>query len=86
MKQKELAQWEKVRAKGRKRYILVTGVLSWGLPMFFAMTFIVNRSRLSPGYIGFSIILWMLAGALFGAVMWHIFERRYRKATQVEEI
>ena len=82
MKPEALAKWEKVRARGKARFILVSGVLSYGLPMFIVMTFLVHRSDLSPGFIGISAILWAVGGALFGTIMWYVLERQYRKATQ----
>ena len=82
MKPEALAKWEKVRARGKARFILVSGVLSYGLPMFIVMTFLVHRSDLSPRFIGISAILWAIGGALFGTIMWYVLERQYRKATQ----
>ena len=82
MKPEVLAKWETILAKGKTRYILVSGVLSYGLPMFIVMTFLLHRDDLSPGFIGMSAILWALGGALFGVIMWHVLERQYRKATQ----
>jgi hypothetical protein len=82
MKPEALARWEKVRARGKGRYILASGVLSYGLPMFVFMTFFVHRNDLGPGFIGFSAIMWLLGGALFGTIMWHVLERQYRKAVQ----
>lgn len=80
MKSDALARWEKSRALGKTRYILISGVLSYGLPMFVAMTFFAHRADLSPKFIAVSAVLWLTGGALFGLITWHIFERQYRKA------
>jgi len=82
MKPEALAKWEIARAKGKAHYILVGGVLSYGLPMFIAMTFFVHRDELSPKYIGISAVLWLIGGALFGTIMWYFCERQYRKVKQ----
>ncbi|MFC5578787.1 hypothetical protein ACFPOA_12295 [Lysobacter niabensis] len=82
MKPEALAKWEKARAKGKAHYILVSGVLSYGLPMFIAMTFFAHRNDLGPKFIGISAMMWTVGGALFGTVMWHLLERQYRKAMQ----
>jgi len=82
MKPEALAKWERTRANGAMRYILVQGVASYGLPMFIAMTFFLHRNDLSPRFIGISAIIWALGGALFGALMWYVLERQYRKAKQ----
>jgi hypothetical protein len=80
MKPEALARWENVRTKGKAHFVLVRGVLTYGLPMFIAMTFFVHRNDLSPKFIGISAVLWLIGGALFGAIMWHLSERHYRKA------
>jgi len=82
MKPEALAKWETARAKGMAHYILVRGVLSYGLPMFIAMTFFVHPNDLSPKFIGISAVLWLIGGALFGVITWYLLERQYRKATQ----
>lgn len=77
---KAIERWEKQRAKGRTRYILQIGVFGWGLAMFIAMTFVVNRPvQLTPSTIALSAIIWLLGGALFGFVTWTMSERKYRK-------
>jgi len=81
MKPEALAKWEKLRAKGRTRYILVNGVLSYGLPMFIFMTFFVHQNDLTPISIGFSAMVWAACGAVFGALTWRLLEWQYRKAT-----
>lgn len=62
------------------RYVLVNGVLSYGLAMFVAMTFFVHRDKLSVGFIGLSAVAWTIGGALFGVLMWFVQERQFRKA------
>jgi hypothetical protein len=81
MKPAALEKWRQTRARGMKRFVLMTGVLSWGMPMFVVMTFSVRRADLSPTMIAISALLWAVGGALFGATMWLIAERQYRKAT-----
>lgn len=79
---KDLQKWEVTRQKGKTRFVLVAGVLSWGVPMFAVMTFVVNRRPerpLTPLMILISAVVWLLGGACFGLAMWAITERRYRK-------
>ena len=80
MKPQQLEKWKATREKGMLRYVLVTGVLSYGLSMFIAMTFFVHRDDLSAKFIAISAVLWTLGGAVFGAAMWFVFERQFRKA------
>ncbi len=79
---KDLKNWELLRQKGKKRFILITGVLSYGVPMFVVMTFLVNRDQghLPPEVrIGILLVIWLLGGAAFGWVMWKLNEGRYQK-------
>ena len=77
-----IKKWEITREKGKARFILVNGVVAWGLPMFVVMTFLLNRDRAKtdPAWmLVVSAVIWALGGACFGVAMWTISERRYRK-------
>jgi hypothetical protein len=79
---KDLQKWEATRQKGKIHHLLVTGVLSWGVPMFFVMTFIMNRKPerpLTADMIAISALGWTLGGALFGLGTWSAAERKYQK-------
>jgi len=80
MKAKGLQNWEKARAVGMTRFVLLRGVLSYGLTMFIVMTFIVHRGDLGTRFIAISAVLWFIGGAVFGALTWFLMERIYRKA------
>ena len=79
MKPEQLEKWKNVRAKGMLRYVLLSGVLSYGLAMFVVMTFVVNRDKLSASFVGISAIIWTIGGALFGLATWFVQERKFRK-------
>ena len=79
MKSKGIRHWEKVRAGGMIRFVLLRGVLSYGLTMFMVMTFIVHRGDLSTRFIAISAALWLVGGAAFGVLTWVLMERIYRK-------
>ena len=82
MKPNEIEQWQKTRTKGRLHFVLVSGVLSWGLPMFIAMIFFVHRQELSLSYAAISFCLWVIVGGgAFGLVLWHVQESRFKKAS-----
>jgi hypothetical protein len=79
---RDLQRWEGIRPKGRPRFVLVTGVLSYGAPMFVIMTFFVNRHPerpLTAAMIAVAAVIWGLGGAAFGLIMWKINESRYQK-------
>lgn len=78
----DLRRWPVTRKKGKLRYIVVRGVLAWGLPMFVAMTFFVGRHNgrpLTPALVAVAFVVFtLLGGAGFGISMWLTSEWRYR--------
>lgn len=91
MNKEKWKKWEKVRAKGRTRFIWLNGVVGWGIPLAVtgpALTvlwrdagFVIERFpwgsflRLLPS----SLIVASLGGYFYGVLMWEIAERMYRK-------
>ena len=87
MTEARAARWGLTRKGGKKKFILKTGVLAWGIPMFVIMTFFLNDKpyqELSPLYIAGSGVIWALAGAFFGWLMWAQTERQYAKSNLQE--
>lgn len=77
MQSREFDRWAKIREQGMLRYVLLKGVVFYGLPMFLLMTFVIPHPRLTVAQ---SAFLWVaLAGAGFGYAMWAVQERRFRK-------
>ena len=88
MKEKEYVSWAELRDKGRNRFILVTGVLSFGIPMFIVMSFLVNK----PFEHGFTVAnvsvnlgIWLVSGLVFGGLMWSFNEKRFLKEIKNRE-
>jgi hypothetical protein len=82
MNSKSVERWKKKREVGKSRYVLQTGILSWGLTMFVVMTFVVNKRPENFQSILFAFLLWLVAGAAFGWLAWVVNEFMYRKATE----
>ena len=85
MKPKHFEHWSKLRTRGKARYILGTGVLAWGLPMFLFMILIINRRTTSLTAIGLNLLIWILGGTLFGWLTWTIAERQYQRALKSQD-
>ncbi|MGY0798829.1 hypothetical protein ACW7G0_07235 [Lysobacter sp. A286] len=79
MKPEQLEKWKETRQKGMLRFVLVNGVLAYGLIMFIVMTFVVHRDKLSVNFVWISAMVWSIGGALFGVLMWIINERKFHK-------
>jgi hypothetical protein len=78
--------WLEIKAKGRRRFVWRSGVLGWGLPVFAIWTPLMlffgpstHRASLpeNVGIIVFSLLIWMLAGYLYGHRMWKTLHKRY---------
>ncbi len=83
MKEKDFDEWSKTRKESKVSYILLNGLLAWGLPMFIAMTFFVNdafdESGLILSHVVINAVAWTIGGLLFGACTWYFTERKYKK-------
>jgi hypothetical protein len=78
--QTDIEKWAETRRMGVIRYSLLHGVLAWGVPMFFIMTFVVNKQRSdNPALLAVSAALWGFGGLCFGLTMWTISEKKYQK-------
>jgi hypothetical protein len=76
MKASEWERWARTRTQGMSRFVLLRGVLAYGLPMFVIMTFLFPHPNFTKPQ---SAMLWLLTGAGYGIAMWLMQEYRYRK-------
>lgn len=79
MRHKDFQRWLKIRSRGLRRYVLVQGVLLYGLPMFVIMSVLLHREGQPLWLLGVSLLLWLLGGALFGWLLWRVNEWRFRR-------
>jgi hypothetical protein len=84
MKPQEIEKWKKVRDKGLVRFIAVTGIFSFGVPMFVVLNFMnpPTKPLTVIDYIVLFLICAVAGGILFGYLVWVIQEKRYKKATE----
>lgn len=72
--------WESIRRGGRRRYILLRGVLGWGWPVALLSTIISQVIWSAPGpfvgRLGLALLVFSFGGIAFGAFMWARGERR----------
>ncbi|WP_243042692.1 hypothetical protein [Dyella sedimenti] len=76
MRASEFQRWTKIRKQGMLRFVMRSGVVFYGIPMFVIMTYLIPHPRLSTGQ---SALLWLVAGACYGAALWLVQERRYHR-------
>jgi hypothetical protein len=81
MSDREASTWRAVRERGRRRYILMTGIIGTSLPVAFISPFVAELlfDRPGPllGRLAVSLAISPLGGFWFGQKMWTDNERRY---------
>ena len=63
------------------RFVLLRGVLAYGLMLFVVMMLVISRGDVAPRAIVVAGVLSVLGGAAFGALTWIFMEWVYRKFT-----
>ena len=84
---KQAQKWAAIRQRGRRRFILRTGVLGWGVPaalVFTAIGWTFGAPGPLLGRLAIALVLFPLTGIWFGARMWVESERRYLESSQTD--
>jgi hypothetical protein len=74
--------WAITRQKGCWHYVLMRGILGWGLAMFVGMGLMpvfMHRRELSWSYFVSQALVWTLAGAFFGFATWSWYEWLFKR-------
>ncbi|QSO47369.1 hypothetical protein [Alicyclobacillus mengziensis] len=82
MNKKQMERWEKVRARGKKRFILRYGVFGWGLSsgiLFGILMMLEGSENITPVNWILNILLFMIFGYVWGLLMWSWTERKYQR-------
>ena len=83
-----LARWARIRRKGPLRYILLRGVLGWGLATALVYSLVMwavtgaNLRILLP----LAMVIFPIGGVLWGAAMWWFLERRYQREARRDPV
>lgn len=89
MTKKQADRWAKTSARGPWAYILISGVLGWGVPtgIVFAIFMSFSQDRSFLGELKFSLPMFMVGGIFSGTLMWALTESDYRiyQANQDEQ-
>jgi hypothetical protein len=91
IRQARIARWAWLRRLGMWRFVLLYGILGWGLPMFVMFGLLlpmVERPHRPPALdvILLSVVLTTLGGLLVGLVGWRKSEKEYNKSALQEPI
>lgn len=93
MKEKQARKWKKTRSGGQLKFVLLKGMLGWGVPVFVLMSFgglylpmiefADDWSDITPRCLVGQAALWSAGGLVLGKSIWEFNERLY--ARYVEE-
>jgi len=87
MNEKQRNRWERIRAQGKGRYIILYGVLLWGVPtglLSIALSTLLpfagadSRPSLLP-ITTLSMTLFPLGGIAYGLLVWKLAEWQYHR-------
>jgi phosphate/sulfate permease len=82
----QLSKLEKIIAKGQWHYIIVHGVLGWGVStaVLFSLFQSVTSEQSFTDAIGLSMILFPIGGVGWGLFMWFYINKQYCKCQSSE--
>lgn len=78
-----MRKWERVRTKGLWHFVLVRGVLGWGVPMFAFMAVLLplvshRPQAFEPRTLAINAVLWPSAGFLWGLLTYAAMARLFK--------
>lgn len=88
----QYARWAKTRQIGRTKFVLVFGVLGFGLSsgvLFALFCSVIDSEETFLGALPFSVIACLVGGAIWGMIFWKEMEKRYiaeRKSSSITKI
>jgi hypothetical protein len=86
---RQALRWEKIRAKGQRRFMLIYGAFCWGGFMIVFLNAIhafILHDPSERGYLVVSIVVWPLAGGLNGLLVWNRSEAAYKHFKSQKEL
>jgi hypothetical protein len=96
LSEKQRKRWEQLRARGKRRFVVLHGVLGWGVPVAVVWSIWMQLwdngfsldGFLSARFFSQMVVAFMVfpaAGILFGHWMWWFNERRYLRTQRSDE-
>jgi hypothetical protein len=91
VKETQKNHWEKTRAKGKKRFLIINGIFGWGIPTAILFTFITSffdhhySIIFDKDFIKTlvtSIIIFPASGLFWGLWVWGWTEKSYKKSNK----
>ncbi len=86
MREKDRAKWERVRAKGKRRFVIRRGVLGWGLGTGILSSVLLAVEG-APSFhpwleLPVAMLVFAAGGYFWGSWMWDILDRQYQSGSR----
>ena len=78
-------RWAEVRKGGRTRFVVLHGVVGWGLTtalLFSVVMPLINENDTFPELLPTALITFPIGGIAFGWFLWGVLERAYAKSRE----
>jgi hypothetical protein len=84
MNERQAARWAKIRGKGKKPYVLLRGVLMWGIlaVVLFTVIEILTQGTYSLDWMIIRFFVFALIGFLVNNRRWEIKERKFAELSK----
>lgn len=81
IRQLRLARWEKIKQGGIWRFVLLRGMIGWGLTCGLIMVFFELALRKAEAFPWYLLMgLFVIGGFVWGLAMWHVTMWSYSRA------
>lgn len=84
-KEQRLAKWATTRQKGKRRFVLVNGVLGWGLLtaiLWLAFMWAIMPTHFTNINLAIVFTTFPIGGFFWGYWVWYLSERDFKNNTQ----
>ena len=75
-------KWRKIQAQGKLRFVLLRGILGWGLPTMILVGatdyYLFKEAHSALNWL-LAIPIWLFGGYFFGLLMWRHYEAYFSR-------
>jgi hypothetical protein len=84
MNERQAARWAKVRGKGKKPYVLLRGVVLWGITavIVFTLIEILTQGTYDLNWMVIRFFVFALVGFLVNNMLWEKKERKFAELSK----
>lgn len=82
------SKWEATRRKGLLRFVLLAGVLGWGVSVAVLWSLLMSALMHAGSFLGWfgrAIILFPIGGVFWALAVWYLTERKYAREKKAAE-